>query len=197
MVQSGLAGRTDVSQYRLAAHLSLACLVFAYTLWLAYGVGYIRRFPRSWNAYMAILLLVLIFAQIAMGGIMAGLDAGNASNTWPLMNGAWIPDGLWTLQPQWLNAFENALAIHFLHRALAYVILILAAWHAWKAFNLPSLVLAYVVFTQATLGILVVLMNLPVGMALAHQAVAMFVLAMAVRSVHREVSRPVPAPDQR
>ncbi len=196
MVMSGLAERTDVSQYRLAAHLTLAALLFAAILWTAWGVGRQRGWPRSFDAFFALFLALLVFAQIAMGGFVAGLDAGTVSHTWPKMNGAWIPDGLWTVSPPWLNLFENALTVHFAHRALAYITFILAVMHAWRAFTLSSMLLAYMIFTQACIGILGVMLQLPFSVALAHQGFALVVLAIAVRNVHRQLAMRAPDPDQ-
>ncbi len=184
MVQSGLAGRVDVSQYRLAAHLTLASLLFAATIWILLGVGRKRGMNWSGNALLSILLLLLVLTQIAAGGFVAGLDAGHASNEWPKMNGLWIPIGLDTLKPIWMNAFENALAVQFNHRMLAYLLLVLAVIHAWSSFRFSSMVFAYAVFAQACLGILTVVMKVPMGFALVHQATAMLVLALAVANLH-------------
>ncbi len=196
MVKSGLADRTDVSQYRLAAHLAAATVLFAAILWTALGIGYKRFAPRSFDQLMAIFLLLLVFIQIVFGGFVAGLDAGHAATTWPKMNGAWMPEGLWTLQPLWRNAFESALTINFLHRTSAYVVLALAILHAWRAFNLSSMILAYAIFTQACIGVLSLVLKLPLSLALVHQAFAILVLTVAVRNVHRHHSMKVPVPDQ-
>ncbi len=195
MVQSGLSGKTDVSQYRLAAHLVLAALLLAALLWTAYGIGVRRAFPRTVNQWFSVLMLVLIFAQLAMGAFVAGLDAGQAANTWPKMAGAWVPDGLDVLQPAWRNVFENAMAVQFTHRMFAYALLALAMLHAWSAFNMPSMILAYAIFTQACIGIMVVLLNLGIGTALLHQAFAVIVLVLAVRNMHRQLTMPGPVPD--
>jgi heme a synthase len=197
MVKSGLADRTDVSQYRLAAHLATASLLFASILWVAMGIGLKSVLPKTIEQFTAIMLLLLILAQISFGGFVAGLDAGEASQTWPKMEGAWIPENLWPMQPAWRNVFETALTVQFVHRVMAYATLLLAAIHAWRAFNLPSIILAYAVFTQAFIGIIMLILHLPIGLALTHQAIALVVLAFAVRNVHRQVSRPVPVPDQR
>jgi heme a synthase len=197
MVKSGLSERTDVSQYRLAAHLVLASVLFAAILWTSWGIGHRRGWPVTFDSLFAIFLLLLVFAQIALGGFVAGLDAGLVSNTWPKMNGNWIPDGIWSIQPAWRNIFENATMIHFAHRTLAYATLILAIMHAWRAFTLSSMLLAYVVFTQGCIGVLALMLKLPFSIALAHQGFAMVVLAVALRNVNRQLVMRAPDPDQR
>ncbi len=184
MVKSGLVDRVDVSQYRLVAHLTMACLLFAAVVWVALGIEHPREFSWRWPTVMSVFLLVLVFVQIAAGGFMAGLDAGHVSHEWPKMNGVWVPDGLDTLKPIWLNWFENAVAVHFNHRVLAYGLLLFAIMHAWSTFRFTSLTLAYLIFVQACLGVMTVWMGVRLGYALAHQATAMAVLALAVANVH-------------
>lgn len=184
MVSSGLIDRVDVSQYRLAAHLTLAALIFAAVLWVANGVGPQRHYPSSSDDWFAVFLLVLIFLQIAAGGFVAGLDAGQGYATWPKMDGQWIPSGLLHMVPGWKNFFENAMTVQFDHRILAYVILFTTIIHAWRNFTLPAMVLAYTVFVQACLGILTLLLHVQLAIALVHQAGAMIVLAAAVWNLH-------------
>jgi heme a synthase len=186
MVKSGLVNRVDVSQYRLAAHLSLACVFFAATLWVLFGIEYRHTFPRKLNQLTALLLLVLVLLQIAAGGFVAGLDAGQGYNTWPLMEGQWVPSGLSAMQPVWRNIFENAMTVQFNHRMLAYIILILAAWHALRTFSLSAMLLVYAVLTQACIGILTLLLHVPIGVALIHQSGALVVLTAAVWNLHKK-----------
>ncbi len=193
MVKSGLAGRVDVSQYRLAAHLALASLLFAVTVWMALGIERTRRFVWSSNSFLAALLVILILLQIAAGGFVAGLDAGHASYDWPKINGVWVPEGLDTLKPLWRNAVENALAVQFDHRMLAYFVFLLAIIHAWSSFSFSAIILAYGVFVQVALGILTIMLKIPMGFALAHQATAMLVLALAVANLHAHMLSQSPA----
>jgi heme a synthase len=197
MVSSGLIDRVDVSQYRLAAHLTLAAFIFAATLWVAYGVGRRRFHPASFDDSFAVLLVVLVLLQIAAGGFVAGLDAGQGYQTWPKMDGEWIPDGLLVVIPTWRNFFENALTVQFDHRLLAYLILFAAILHAWRSFSTPSMLLAYAVFTQACLGILTLLLHVPLAMALVHQAGSMVVLAATIWNLHSRLLNQSPVPDQR
>jgi heme a synthase len=195
MVASGLSERTDVSQYRLAAHLTLAFALFAAVVWTALTLNMPRRALKLPGIGLLMAFLTLLFVQIAAGGFVAGLDAGHASYSWPKMNDAWIPDGLWSASPAWKNVFENALATQFNHRLLAYVLLILAAVIAFRGTVSTSRLLLIAVIAQAALGIATVLWEVPLSTALMHQGGALVVVATALwhlRSLTRE-----PAPSLR
>jgi heme a synthase len=196
MVASGLVDRIDVSQYRLAAHLALAALIFAAIIWVAMGIGRNRKHASSSDDWFAIFLVALILLQIAAGGFVAGLDAGQGYATWPKMDGQWIPSGLWAMAPGWKNVFENAMAVQFNHRVLAYVLVLATIMHAWRNPSRPAAILVLAVFTQACLGVVTLLLHVPLAAALIHQAGAMIVLAIAVWNIHaRLVSRsPDPSP---
>jgi heme a synthase len=191
MVKSGLSGRVDVSQYRLAAHLTLAAAIFALTIWTLLGVGQERSRPRTWHAWSAALLVGLVLLQIAAGGLVAGLDAGMGYNTWPKMDGQFVPEGLFAMEPRWRNFFENAMTVQFVHRGLAYGVLAFAIMHAWQACTLSSLALLYVLFIQAFIGVVALVTSVPLPLALAHQAGAMLALMAAVFNLHRQL-RPMP-----
>ena len=202
MVASGLAGsaRTSVSQYRLAFHLTLACVVYAAIVWTAQQMRARARddvAPRLEVGAIALVILVLV--QIYAGALVAGLDAGMSFNTWPLIDGALIPasDRLWFETPWWRNLFENALTVQFNHRMLAYAIWLLAIWHAFNArasaaFG-SAVTLALLVTLQAALGIVTLLHVAPIGLALTHQGLAVIVLTAAV--LHAENLRHRPAAD--
>lgn len=192
MVYSGLSVRTDVSQYRLATHLTFACIIFAYVLWLARGrtqdfypgAGRLAR----WGG---VAMILLVLSQIALGGLVAGMDAGLAYNTWPLMDGALVPAGLVAMEPAWLNLFENAKTVQFTHRTTAILVLVAAlayaAMLAAKAYDEDgkrmagsAWVLAMLVIFQAMIGVGTLLLAVPFDWALAHQGGAVVVLAAAV-----------------
>ena len=129
MVASGLAERTEVSQYRLATHLILACAIYAALIWTARRLCPDRLVPLAGEGrdgarlrVGAIVLLVLVLAQIYLGALVAGLRAGYAYNTWPLIDGALVPDAaqLFFVKPLWRNFFKNLLTVQFDHRLLAY-----------------------------------------------------------------------------
>jgi heme a synthase len=178
MVMSGLVERVSVSQYRLAAHLTLAVVIFAAILWVALGIGRARGKVTSTRAgWAALALLGLVMVQIAAGGFVAGLRAGMGYNTWPLIDGAIIPAGLAVMEPWWRNLFENALTVQFVHRMLAYAIALAALANAavlWRrgpaALASSAMVLAASVLAQSAIGIATLLAQVPMGLALAHQA---------------------------
>jgi heme a synthase len=201
MVASGLSGsgRVSVSQYRLAFHLTLACAVYAAVVWTAQQI--VPQRPKPAPARLRIVAMVLVgllLMQIYLGALVAGLDAGLVFNTWPLIDGSFIPDAarLWFVSPAWRNLFENALTVQFDHRMIAYAIWLLAMVHANDAWDMRSetfgaLMLAGAVTLQAALGIATLLNHAPIPLALAHQVLAILVLTVAVmhaeRLWHREV----------
>ncbi len=206
MVSSGLSGsgRTSVSQYRLAFHLTLACAIYAAIVWTAQGVGAkpaLEAPPRMRKT--ALLLALLVLVQIYLGALVAGLDAGLSFNTWPLIDGAFIPSAarLWFEAPLWRNFFENTLAVQFDHRMLAYAVWLLAVWHTLDAqrsridaaAKRHAMLISFVVTLQAGLGIMTLLFVAPLPLALAHQAFAIVVLTLAVVHAAQLASRVAPA----
>ena len=191
MVKSGLSVRVEVSQYRLAVHLLLASLTFAALVWLATSLKPARETGNGWR-WLASAIIALVFVQIGLGALVAGLRAGLVYNTWPLMDGAFVPPAsqLFSLSPVWTNWFENHTLVQFVHRMTAYGLLALALVQVPASLSAGgpalrrALVIAVLVLCQAGLGIATLLMAVPLWAALAHQGVAMLVLGMAV--VHRQ-----------
>ncbi|MCA3556032.1 COX15/CtaA family protein [Aestuariivirga sp.] len=184
MVASGLVGRVDVSQYRLAAHLSLATLIYGGILWVAFGLGLKRHLPETGRQWLALLIAALVLLQIAAGGFVAGLDAGFGYNSWPLIDGAVVPRGLFAAEPWWRNMFENALTVQFNHRNLAYAIFLLVAAQAYAGRSRADLILLLAVLGQVALGVWTLLWAVPLWLGLAHQGGAMLVFAAAIWSLH-------------
>lgn len=203
MVASGLVDRVDVSQYRLATHLTIACLIFAATALVARGLaphttGKADESVRRFAGWMVIAVLF----QIYLGGLVAGLRAGMTYNTWPLMDGALVPGGLFAQTPAWINFFENPKMVQFVHRLGAYALLILAVWqivfvmrrepgtpHARRTILFGVLVMA-----QATVGIMTLIMVVPIDVALTHQGMALVVLFFACAH-WRATKGPYPLPE--
>ena len=197
MVMSGLVTRVDVSQYRLAAHLGLAAVILAAILWLVFDLG-ARPLTRSAAMKKSLFfvstigLTVLIFIQIIVGAFVAGLDAGYMYNSWPLIDGHLIPEGLSALDSLSANLFENPLTVQFNHRMIAYLAVLWGALHCWVALRQPgkgehkkrAAVLAAGLVAQALLGIWALLAVVPLDLALAHQAGAFIVFALALFHLH-------------
>ncbi len=195
MVYSGLSDRVTVSQYRLAFHMTLACVIYAAIVWTLRGLTSRPAVlvPTRIRVSGA-MLVVLVLLQIYLGALVAGLDAGLTYNTWPLIDGALVPstERLWFLTPAWRNFFENDLMVQFLHRTLAYILWVFAIVHvidvARNARSGPALAsaswLAVTMTFQAVIGIMTLLHQVPISLALLHQGVAIVILTIAV--VHAE-----------
>lgn len=191
MVKSGLIERTDVSQYRLAAHFGLALVILGYTLWLLFGLGGARgargTLHRRSSMWIAGFVLVLVYVQMLAGALVAGLDAGMGYNTWPLINGAFVPQGLAEASPWYLNLFENPLTVQFNHRMLGYAVVLAALGQlAWLGLRRAppllgsALTLALFALLQAALGVWTLLLSVPIALGLAHQAGAIAIFAVAL-----------------
>jgi cytochrome c oxidase assembly protein subunit 15 len=141
----------------------------------------------------------LVLAQIYLGALVAGLDAGKTFNTWPLIDGAIIPaaERLWFEAPWWRNLFENTLTVQFNHRILAYALWVVALWHVLDARRTPAfrsaLTLAILITLQAILGIVTLVLVAPLDLSLAHQGMAVIVLTAAVLHAESLSPRKVPS----
>ncbi len=190
MVASGLVDRPDVSQYRLVAHFAAALAIYAALLWIALGL--VVRTP-PWNPSRGLgrgplAVGALIFVTMLSGGFVAGTDAGFAYNTFPLMDGRLIPEGLLTLSPVYLNFFENITTVQFTHRVLALsaVAAVVAFWLVVRGRALPERSrlaingLLAVALLQAGLGISTLVLVMPTALAALHQANGVALLTMIV-----------------
>jgi len=190
MVKSGLVDVPAVSQYRLTAHLLIAVVIYAYMVRLIIGL-HSPQLPRSRPAArLGPLLLGMVLLMIGSGGFVAGTHAGFIYNTFPMMGEQWIPDRILALSPGWRNFFENPVAIQFIHRCLAVVLLILTVWYAaMLAGHRHSMTrsCALAVFlagvTQVMLGIATLLLKVPAALGVAHQAGALILLTVVLVAV--------------
>lgn len=209
MVKSGLVDRVDVSHYRLALHLGTAFVILGLLVWLALETYPPRDAIRlgtvsRWQVRIAVVVCALVLLQVLLGALVAGLKAGLTYNTWPLMDGRLIPNGLFTLQPWYANFFENVTTVQFDHRVLAYVLLVLALAHAiaiWRvddgALPISASLLLGALVAQAALGIWTLLSargEIPIGLGLAHQGFAAIVMIVAVRHMHKVLRSPARRP---
>jgi cytochrome c oxidase assembly protein subunit 15 len=190
MVQSGLSDRIEVSQYRLVAHLALAVVIYAAILWTALDLLWPGSAPERAAGLRrsAAAIAVLVFVTLCAGGFVAGTRAGYIDNTFPLMDGSFVPPDYLTLAPWWRNAFENVTAVQFDHRILAETTgtAILILWLVARRFELPrrprlalDALLAAVVL-QIGLGITTLLLVVPVDLGVAHQAGALLLFTAAI-----------------
>jgi cytochrome c oxidase assembly protein subunit 15 len=190
MVQSGLTdGRVVVSQYRLAAHLGLATILFGYVFWTALEIAGAARVSRpiSVGAKISSLgLAALVFVQMLLGALMAGIHAGLAFNTWPSYAGRWVPLGIFNLSPWWRNHFENHAMVHFQHRMVGYLGALVAAvlfWHlksAGRPARIASIHVAALIAVQITLGVVTVVTSVALAPAALHQICALALFASAL-----------------
>ena len=192
MVKSGLTERTSVSHYRLAIHLAAAFITFAFTWWFALQLMYQnekRKPPLNGSPrFVVITLLVTILIQIVYGAFAAGLHAGKITNTFPTMNGEWVPSGIFAMSPGWMNIFENPLTVQFIHRTLAWIILLLAGWlFLYSKRNEMSnpqrkgiLFLFLAVLIQFLLGVFTLLSKSEATLASFHQIGAFFLFSVVV-----------------
>ena len=196
MVKSGLVDDPKVSHFRLTAHLGLALMIFWAMLWVALGQLYPPRqsFERSSGKLggFALIVTTLVFVMALSGGLVAGIRAGYAYNTFPLMNGHWIPPELFTIEPWWRNFFYNMATVQFDHRVLAYLLILAVGWLWWRvnAINGSLRARRCVAFLggalalQIGLGIATLLYKVPVLLGVLHQGGALLVLTGAILTAH-------------
>ena len=196
MVASGLVDHPDVSQYRLTAHLGLAIVIFGYGLWIAMGLlvpttaHHRDRVDKLYR--QALMLAGAVFVVMLSGGLVAGLDAGFAYNTFPTMNGQWVPDGLMSMSPWYLNLGENTITVQFDHRWLATFTGVAAIFYWVRTLSvdlspgvqLMQHLLLVAVVGQITLGIFTLLYVVPLELGAAHQAGAMVLLTAVLAAAH-------------
>jgi cytochrome c oxidase assembly protein subunit 15 len=195
MVSSGFDS-PYVSQYRLTMHLLFAFIIYGYILWVALGL----MFPRTQVTFVnltslrrfAYFLAGLIFVTVASGGLVAGLKAGFTYNTFPLMDGRFVPEGYLMLRPWYLNFFNNIAAVQFDHRLLAEIVilLVICLWFYARRYVLTARVqfalnlLLTVTIIQVGLGITTLLLTVPVPLGVTHQAGAMVLFTSVLFLVH-------------
>jgi cytochrome c oxidase assembly protein subunit 15 len=193
MVASGLVDEPRVSHLRLTAHLGLAFLILGAMLWIAFDLLYPQREARDRGlARFAGLVAGLVFLQVLAGGLVAGIRAGKAYNTFPLMNGHLVPPETFQLEPWWLNFFNNMATVQFDHRLLAWLLLVLVCWLWWRVrrseatarARIAAHLLLGTLVAQFVLGVVTLLAAVPVSLGTAHQGVATLVFGAALLCTH-------------
>jgi len=182
MVQSGLVDDPRVSHFRLTAHLGLALLIFAFEFWMALEL--LNPSGEKARGQLPLLVLGFVFLMALSGGFVAGLRAGHAYNTFPLMNGQLVPAEAFMLEPWWRNFFWNVATVQLVHRAFFWLLLVLVPVLWWQARRTQAKIAAHHLLAmfviQAALGISTLLLAVPVSLAAAHQAGAVLLLAAAI-----------------
>jgi len=187
MVSSGLVDRVDVSHFRLSIHLIIAFIITSLILWNYFNLKVNRNFKDKFNYYAIFIFLFLIFTQIVIGAFVSGMDAGQIYNSWPLMGSSFFPDDNKIINIFKLSAFSDPSIVQFMHRNLAYIILIfylIVLFKIYKkklinlyfAINLVGLLL----FTQILLGILTLLYGAQILLASMHQISSIFLVSSSV-----------------
>jgi cytochrome c oxidase assembly protein subunit 15 len=186
-----------VSQYRLALHLTVAFLILALVVWLAFELAV----PEAQNAAsrgalktVPLLIVGTIFLQVVVGAFVASLKGGLVYNTWPSMNGTLLPHDLMAIEPWYHNPFENPVMAQFNHRLIAYAVIALVAIEVWRTFvsgprdgrkaRVSAGLLLAGVLGQAALGMWTLLEAVPISLGIAHQSCAAILLILAVRHLH-------------
>jgi heme a synthase len=198
MVKSGLVDDPRVSQFRLTAHLGLAFVIFAAMFWVALSLLYPPRSQRNDPATLAArrwadALAGLVFFMVLTGGLVAGIRAGFAYNTFPLMNGHLVPPEILLLEPWWKNFFYNMATVQFDHRAVAWLLAFALPVLWWKVTRIEAApararwgahLLLAMLAVQIALGILTLVHVVPLPLAAAHQAGALVLFALALHLAH-------------
>jgi cytochrome c oxidase assembly protein subunit 15 len=195
MVQSGLVDDPRVSHLRLTAHLGLAFLIFGAMFWVALSLARphaAETAPATLRRFAA-LLTGLVYLMVLAGGLVAGIRAGFAYNTFPLMNGHWVPPEILMLEPWYRNFTNNMATVQFDHRLLAAALALLVPWFVWRAHRTAGVaararraadLMLALLGAQIALGIATLLLVVPVPLAAAHQAVAVLLFAAALNATH-------------
>jgi len=196
MVKSGLVDDPRVSQYRLAAHLGLAFLIFGLMGWT--GLDLLQRRSRTSadrpaaasTRRLGTWLAVLVFIMALSGALVAGIHAGLSYNSFPLMNGHFVPPEIFMAEPLWLNFFTNMATVQFDHRMIAWALMGLIPWFSWRiwtqtpAARPAALMLTLWLAVQVGLGIATLLLQVPVALGAAHQAGAMVLFGLVIWANH-------------
>lgn len=182
MVQSGLIDDPKVNPVRLSAHLGIALAIFAAELWIALQLVSPRERPFE---KLPLALPFIVFAMALSGGMVAGLRAGSAYQTFPLMNGQLVPPEVLMLEPWWQNFLYNMATVQLVHRAFFWLLVVLvplAWWRMRHTLAAHALLGAFVL--QGALGISTLLLGVPVALGAAHQGGAVLLLAAALWIAH-------------
>ena len=181
MVTSGLVNNTDVSHYRLALHLSLALIILSINFWFILETFKISSFKIKFNNFFLNIFLILIILQIILGAFLAGLDGGLIYNSWPDMNGSFIPNDINYSDLFFYSSLDDPSVIQFYHRLTAYLLFIFLIILNYKSFKAKTdfkaiIILNFAIFIQIVLGVLTLITGVKITYASLHQLGSVFVL---------------------
>ena len=181
MVTSGLVNNTDVSHYRLALHLSIALIILSINFWFILETFKISSFKIKFNNYFLNIFLILIILQIILGAFLAGLDGGLIYNSWPDMNGSFIPNDINYSDLFFYSSLDDPSVIQFYHRLTAYLLFIFLIILNYKSFKARTdfkaiIILNFAIFIQIVLGVLTLITGVKITYASLHQLGSVFVL---------------------
>ena len=187
MVSSGLIDRVDVSHFRLSIHLIIAFIIISLILWSYLKLKIRNIVHEKINLYYPAILLALIFCQIIMGAFVSGMDAGQIYNTWPLMGSNYFPDDSSIFDLLKVSAFNDPSLVQFLHRNVAYVIVIFYFIILFKIYKnkllelfVPIKIIGVILFIQIVLGIFTLLYGAQIYLASMHQICSIFLVSSVV-----------------
>ena len=181
MVTSGLVNNTDVSHYRLALHLSIALIILSINFWFILETFKISSFKIKFNNYFLNIFLILIILQIILGAFLAGLDGGLIYNSWPDMNGSFIPNDINYSDLFFYSSLDHPSVIQFYHRLTAYLLFIFLIILNYNSFKAKTdfkaiIILNFAIFIQIVLGVLTLITGVKITYASLHQLGSVFVL---------------------
>ena len=187
MVSSGLIDRVDVSHFRLSLHLIIAFIIISLILWNYFSLNYNKNFNDKFNYFSIFIFLLLIFGQITIGAFVSGMDAGQIYNSWPLMGSSFFPDDNEIINIFKISAFSEPSLVQFMHRNLAYIILIFYLIILFKIYKkkLVNLYFAinlvgFLLLAQIILGIFTLLYGAQIFLASMHQISSIFLVSSSV-----------------
>ncbi len=187
MVKSGLVNEVDVSHFRLSAHLSIAFLILSLILWNYLNININNKASKKISIIFPLIFLILVFVQIIMGAFVSGMDAGKIYNTWPLMGDTYFPNDNLFINLFKLSAFSDPSLVQFLHRNLAYIIVIFYLFIFYKIYKNKIYdlyksvnILGFLIILQIILGILTVLYGAHIYIASMHQLSSIFLVSSSV-----------------
>ena len=183
MVSSGLVDRVDVSHYRLSLHLVTAFIILSVIFWKILQIKNIPKTGISIRLYLFKFFLLLLFLQLIIGAFVSGMDAGTVYNTWPLMGTSYFPDDSKILEFLNISFFNNPSIVQFVHRNLAYLIVIIYAYLLFlvirennRIFIKPILLIGVSLFLQVILGVMTLLSGVKITYASLHQINSIFII---------------------